>query len=347
MYKSDDRLIIGLQNEDSSTCYLNSVLQILFNIDPLNDFISKTNSISFKNQGKILNVYKGILDLLIPDDDNNVVDDDNVITSSTFKKHLEILLPICRGEFQQDAHEVLIEILNIFHSGFDLKTEKREAICGQVLFPIPLDKIKYYAQTCWDNDIHKESYSIITNLFKGQIRSKITCQKCLTETNMFSSINNFSLPLPSYDMDSVTLEDCINEYCAIEYMNGQNKYFCERCDSHEEAFNETSVWKLPRFLIFHFNRFIHNFEENSINKNDISVDYPLTNFKFDKCTTPYSDFEYNLNSIICHHGTTIESGHYTCDVLKNGVWYHLNDEMIEIQPEYKQTPYILIYEVCK
>ena len=189
-YKSVNRLIIGLQNEDSSSCYLNSVLQVLFNIDPLNNFISKTKSISFNNEGKILNSYRRILNLLISDD-GSLIDDDNVVTSSTFKKKLEILLPICKGEFQQDAHEVFIEILNIFHSGFEIENKQTEKICGKILFPIPLDKIKYYAQTCWDNDNNKEKYSIISNLFKGQIRSKITCQNCLTETNSFCCINNF------------------------------------------------------------------------------------------------------------------------------------------------------------
>jgi ubiquitin C-terminal hydrolase len=341
---SDDRLIIGLQNEDSASCYLNSVLQILFNIDPLNNFISKTKSISFNNEGKILNVYKGILDLLISDD-GKIVDDDNVITSSTIKKSLEYSLPICKGEFQQDAHEVLIGILNIFHAGFDIQQMIAEDICGQILFPVPLDKIKYYAETCWKNENKKEKYSIITNLFKGQIRSKITCQNCLTETNSFCCINNFSLPLPSYNVETTTLEECIEEYCEIEYLGGNNKYFCDRCKSYEEAFKETSIWKLPRFLIFHFNRFIHNFEENTIIKNDTDIIYPLTNFKFNKCSAPYNDIEYKLNSIICHHGHTIESGHYTSDVLKDGIWYNLNDETIEVDPAYKSTPYILVYEV--
>ena len=83
-YNSDNRIIIGLQNEDSYTCYLNSVLQILFNIDPLNNFISKTKNISNKNEGTILTSYKDILHLLISED-GNTLDDENIITSNVFK----------------------------------------------------------------------------------------------------------------------------------------------------------------------------------------------------------------------------------------------------------------------
>ena len=34
---------------------------------------------------------------------------------------------------------------------------------------------------------------------------------------------------------------------------------------------------------------------------------------------------YRLHAIVCHHGETIDAGHYTALVLRDGMWYHIDD----------------------
>ena len=34
---------------------------------------------------------------------------------------------------------------------------------------------------------------------------------------------------------------------------------------------------------------------------------------------------YRLHAIVCHHGETIDTGHYTALVLRDGMWYHIDD----------------------
>jgi len=34
---------------------------------------------------------------------------------------------------------------------------------------------------------------------------------------------------------------------------------------------------------------------------------------------------YRLQAIVCHHGETIDAGHYTALVLRDGMWYHIDD----------------------
>ena len=34
---------------------------------------------------------------------------------------------------------------------------------------------------------------------------------------------------------------------------------------------------------------------------------------------------YRLHAIVCHHGETIAAGHYTALVLRDGMWFHIND----------------------
>jgi len=64
---------------------------------------------------------------------------------------------------------------------------------------------------------------------------------------------------------------------------------------------------------------------------------------------------YRLHAIVCHHGETIDAGHYTALVLRNGIWYHIDDApptatVINLPAELPATgslvhanPYIFFY----
>jgi hypothetical protein len=64
---------------------------------------------------------------------------------------------------------------------------------------------------------------------------------------------------------------------------------------------------------------------------------------------------YILQAIVCHHGETIDAGHYTALVLRDGMWYHIDDApptatVINIPAELPATgslvhanPYIFFY----
>jgi ubiquitin C-terminal hydrolase len=129
-----DRIIIGIENINNS-CYLNSVLQLLFTIDPFNSFIKRNNNpekkIGYKykmgNEEKLLEVYGYLIDNTHTINNNQfnttcvktTIDDDNVLDSLQFKVFLNKLIPI--GNNQQDAHEILIHILSFFHEALKCK----------------------------------------------------------------------------------------------------------------------------------------------------------------------------------------------------------------------------------
>lgn len=55
---------------------------------------------------------------------------------------------------------------------------------------------------------------------------------------------------------------------------------------------------------------------------------------------------FKIVSIIFHHGSSIESGHYTCIVKNNGSWYSINDNHVQrlsILPTLKDV-YLIILE---
>lgn len=333
------KTIMGIQNL-GNMCYLNSVLQVLFNIDSLNKFIIKTNSISKNDKGDFLNLYKKILFLLDFGKIKSEIDEENVLDSSQIKDMLGYINKNYENYYQQDAHETLMTFLSIFHEGFENTKTFNNIMCTQ-FFTIPLEKIRFYAHTCWEEDIKRNKYSILCNLFKGQLRQQITCQECLTEYNNFECFNDISIPLPNYNTEYIDIYTCLEDFCNTEYMLCENMYYCETCEKEVEALKKTSFWKLPKYLIIHFNRFIQNC--NKINKNSTKIKFPIydLNIKNNLFTA-----KYNLISTIKHHGNCIESGHYSSYIFDKSLnkWFHLDDEELETVNEICEDPYILIYE---
>lgn len=83
------------------------------------------------------------------------------------------------------------------------------------------------AEEAWQQHLARD-HSIITDLFYGQLKSKVTCQTCGHESVRFDPFNLLSLPLP---MESYTLCEVLviplNGKCPVKYglrLNSESKY---------------------------------------------------------------------------------------------------------------------------
>lgn len=95
------------------------------------------------------------------------------------------------------------------------------------------------AEEAWVQHLARD-HSIITDLFYGQLKSKVTCQTCGHESVRFDAFNLLSLPLP---MESFTLCEvlviCLNGDIPIKYglrLNSEAKYI-ELKDNLEKLCN--------------------------------------------------------------------------------------------------------------
>jgi ubiquitin C-terminal hydrolase len=333
------RRIIGVQNDNTNSCYLNSVIQILLCIEPLNRFILKTNSFSNKIHGKFIKNYKEIISLLSISSDTLEIDTENIINSDILKETLsEIKVIYSYG--QQDAHETFIDILNIMHEGFKNFDNITTVEESPLIFEIPMDKLRFYSQKCWYDNIRKNNYSIINGLFNGQLRFKITCQVCLTEFNHFECFNHLTVPL-SYNY-STCIYKCIDDFLSSEHMKDNEKYDCSRCCCKVDAIKITSIWKFPRYLIIHLNRFFVDTEKQFL-KNSSKVVYPIHDLTL-KSEQDNNKTVYCLLGVIEHHGLSISHGHYTSYIHTHEQFICLDDENITQNCEVPDEPYILIYE---
>lgn len=344
MYKFQ-RPIIGIQNNNTDSCYLNSVIQILLCIKPLNSFILKTNSFSNQIHGKFIRKYRDILSILSEHSEEFQIDNENIINSDILKNILGKIKCIYVSG-QQDAHETFVDILNIMHEGFNKVILSDTITIASKPNDTPNDKLRFLSEKSWYDSIKTNNYSIINSLFDGQLRCQITCKTCLTQFNKFEYFNHISIPLGESDSAPKCIYECIDKFLGIEYLRDIDSYYCKRCCCKVEAKKITSIWKHPKYLILHLNRFSVETDSSVTNskciKNLTSVSYPVNSLVL---TNEQSSVSYNLFGIIEHHGVSMECGHYTSYINVNNKFIHLDDEDIQENCSIPDSPYILFYEL--
>lgn len=200
------------------------------------------------------------------------------------------------------------------------------------------------------------SYSRITEIFTGFLRSSISCpdDKCRFSSNKFEPFLHVTLPIPinrnynTHTNTHITIDDCMDEYCKIETLDDQNLWLCEGCNRKVKAEKRIELWTCPPVLVIQLNRF----GIAKISKDGRFVKFPLENFDIspmisqiqhgtDKCN------KYRLQCVINHTGN-LNGGHYFTYCLDedSNKWFIYNDENVSEIPKSSivtQYAYLLFY----
>ena len=328
----------GLDNI-GATCYMNATLQCLFNIPELQKYFLYDNNL-YQNENAILS--KAFGDVL-----KNLYDRKKNKTSYApkfFKDIIGELNPLFKGVAANDSKDLILFLLEKMN---DELTVPRNYIPDQNL-PFNLREFRKNYYSAYN--------SIIQRLFIYEQESNITCCKCRCQNITYSAYNILIFPLEkirNYKMQKypngfldVKLEDCLDQYISIEYLQGDSMIYCNQCNLLTPAENTSRLNNCPEIFVFILNR-------GKGNEFEVNFDFPLrfdlykyVNIK-DNCT------QYELNSVLVHTGGSDMSGHFFAycksNVDKN--WYKYNDAIVEkLGEKYIYNiknvglPYVLFYQ---
>jgi ubiquitin carboxyl-terminal hydrolase 2 len=321
--KYNNKGLSGLNNL-GNTCFLNSCMQVLSHTYELNDFL---NLETYKK--RLNNQYDSVL-LIEWDELRKILWKENCSVSPVkFVKTVQKLAQIKNkdiftGYEQNDLPEFLIFVIDCFHNA--LSREVNMNIQGT-----PENDRDKMALLCFEKIklMYSKDYSEIWNMFYGIQVSQLTSMETNKSMSMvpepFFIIN---LPIPQNNK-MPSLLDCFDLYVEGEILDGENSVLNEATNKKEVAKKNLMFWSLPTILVIDIKRF-----NSSNRKNQILVDFPLTNLNLSKYVIGYNKetFVYDLYGV-CNHSGSVLGGHYTSFVKNaNDKWYHYNDtSVLEIQ----------------
>lgn len=251
------------------------------------------------------NIYNGLKDIFECITENDKLT--GIVSPLQFIQILKKENILFRTSSQQDAHELLNFILNDIDDY--LKTVNHEGSAGY----IPANFISF---------IHDQ--------FEGFMKSTTKCLTCDTKTSNIEPFLDFPIELINEDQ-SMDIQDLFNDYKQSEFLRGSNKFYCNQCNSLQEAERSVTIDMLPPILILHLKRFEYSEELRTNVKLFNEIVYPLILdvSSNGNCENKVNK-RYELTSVVVHMGVSPRHGHYIslCKSSQYG-WLLFDDETVE------------------
>ena len=197
-------------------------------------------------------------------------------------------------------------------------------------FVILLDKIEEHLKGTQNADLVKY-------FFQGKNSDELLFQNACNN-NRENELSFYSIQLQVKNKKSI--EESLDSIIEGELMDGDNKIFCDSCNTKHAAIKRQSFKSLPRMLIFVLKRFEFNYDTMQKIKLNDYYEFPLT-IDMTKYTTEYlhnksenkssenKANQYKLKGIVIHTGHS-EGGHYYAYIREQNSdnWYEFNDTRV-------------------
>lgn len=300
---------VGLHNFGNS-CYMNSVLQVLFNISEFNSFITSINN----DNCKVISSLAYLNSIYTTKKESYVkpLDIYNLLPRIFNRKTSELERNDPRKN-QEDAQEFLVflfdiiieEFLNSNHDSFEKQQILKMRSNGEKV--ISFDYI-----------------------FGTILQTNSRCDKCKKKNSCDKKELFLSLSLDI--INATSLKECFDEFFSFQEVEKECLYCKIKLSESKQNYEIVS---LPTILCLHLKRFC---TDGSKIKKFI---------KFDKEIIVNNMF-YVLDSVVVHRGATLNAGHYVT-IKKNtstGHFFLYDDKNVsKVDEEFvlKSEAYILLY----
>lgn len=171
-----------------------------------------------------------------------------------------------------------------------------------------------------------------------QIQQAFNCidckyRNCITEC----LVNSIGLTVPN-DASDASISSLLNYYFEHEIREQ-----CQKCSGL--LYLQQELTKIPTTLVLTVNRFQYNAATSNMSKlkKSIQIDREID---LSKHVKGVSNCRYVLKSVVCHHGRSINSGHYTTNLIANNSIVKVSDANVSVgsENEMQRDCYVLFYD---
>ena len=317
---------IGLKNQ-GATCYLNSLIQTLFMTPEFRYELFKWNfnpELNGSPEDSIpLQLQKLFYRLQEP------------------LRHVEETKSLTKS-FQWSSNDVYIQ-------------QDIQELC-RVLFEAI--ELSFFLN---NSEANKENENFVKKLYQGKTKSIIRCCECGYKSFNVDTFMDLSLPIMNMfeNIYNKSLDMAFMNFIKPESLEGDNQYFCEKCNKKVNAEKYTSFEYFPKILFLQLGRFYYDFNTEQREKINDRVPFPLI-LNCNKYLKEYKDIIYKENesendefclndseeiinqylnegknvyelfSIVIQSGSA-NGGHYYAYIksFEDGEWYCFNDGNVE------------------
>jgi ubiquitin carboxyl-terminal hydrolase 12/46 len=217
----------------------------------------------------------------------------------------------------QDAQEFLNFLLNTIVENLQKKNNK-------VVTP------QTPTQPETDTD-QKKKRTWVHEIFEGVMTNETRCICCENVTSREEDFLDLSIDVSQ----NSSLTHCLRNFSSVETLRGNNKFYCDRCNSLQEAQKTIKIKKLPRVLAIQLKRFKYSEEIQTNKKLSYRVAFPfdikMVNTSSDCVSDPDTPFE--LFAVVIHVGSSPNHGHYKAVIKSNDRWIMFDDDQVDLVSE--------------
>lgn len=310
----------GLENF-GNTCYCNSVLQALYFCVPFREQLLEyyaNNKSPPEAEENLLTCLAELFSQISSQKKKT-----GVIAPRRFVQRVRKQNELFRGYMHQDAHEFLNFLLNEL-----VDILEKESHAAKSLTASSPEKFSNGSCNGHANGVKKEPLvTWVHKNFQGILTNETRCLRCETVTARDETF--FDLSLDIEQNSSIT--SCLKNFSSTETLNAEDKFFCDKCCSLQEAQKRMKIKKPPHILVIHLKRFKYMEQLGRYKKLSYRVVFPLE-LKLSN-TIENTDSEYSLFAVVVHVGSGPNHGHYVSLVKSHNHWLFFDDENAEIIDE--------------
>ena len=330
VYEND--IICGIENVGNN-CYLNSGLQIILRCKPFLDEIQKIDNKKFSF------VYK-FKEVLL-----NLQTNEKYNPSKFIKYFCDKNENYLEGAQCCSQSFIRTLINNINKDIIEQNDQKYIISSNEIEYKAEnSDEKKAFEKFIKNNKIFPQSKAL--NIISG-ITISITNEICNSCKNKNKESRDYSF------------QDFIDYHIYLDKINNKSKFKdilyenigkkikikidCSNCNKKISTYEETTLIKIPKILIFTLERYLNK-------KNDVSIIpdkiLDITDYVHESLKEKEKKFEYELFAINIRLGKTANFGHEKCVVKLKDIWYEIDDEKyfrIDNLENYYKDSYGLFY----